>query len=71
MRSSPSLARFHKLTDGTLGAPLEKLERAALHRDSQTLSRQETSNRNPAPLQGRSAFASHTAALRKIIGEML
>jgi hypothetical protein len=23
------------------------------------------------PLQGRSAFASHTAALRKIIGEML
>jgi DNA-binding MarR family transcriptional regulator len=58
-------------SDGNLGAHLEKLERAGYIEIRKLFQGKKPRTEILATVQGRSAFASHTAALRKIIGEML
>jgi DNA-binding MarR family transcriptional regulator len=66
----PALARFHKLTDGNLGAHLEKLERAGYIEIRKLFQGKKPRTEVLTTVKGRSAFADHTAALRKIIGEL-
>ena len=66
----PSLARFHQLTDGNLGAHLEKLENAGYIEIRKRFQGKKPRTEVLATVRGRSAFADHTAALRKIIDEV-
>lgn len=66
----PSLSRFHKLTDGNLGAHLEKLEAAGYIEARKRFEGKKPRTEVLASLKGRTAFADHTSALRKIIDEV-
>ena len=65
----PSLARFHKLTDGNLGAHLEKLEKAGYIEIKKRFEGKKPRTEVLATPKGRSAFDDHTSALREIIGD--
>lgn len=63
----PSLARFHHLTDGNLGAHLDKLEQAGYIKIRKRFQGKKPRTEVCATMRGRSAFADHTEALRQII----
>ena len=65
----PSLARFHKLTDGNLGAHLEKLESNGYIEITKRFQGKKPRTEVRATMKGRAAFDSHTSALRQIIGD--
>ena len=64
----PSLAKFHQLTDGNLGAHLDKLERAGYIEILKRFEGRKPRTEVFASTRGRLAFAAHTSALREIIG---
>ena len=63
----PSLAKFHQLTDGNLGAHLEKLEAAGYIEIRKRFHGKKPRTEVLATVKGRSAFADHTEALKQII----
>ena len=65
----PSLAKFHRLTDGNLGAHLEKLESAGYIEIRKRFEGKKPRTEVATTIKGRSAFEDHTKALRMIIGE--
>jgi DNA-binding MarR family transcriptional regulator len=65
----PALARFHGLTDGNLGAHLEKLEEAGYIEVRKRFNGKKPCTEVLATLRGRNAFAGYTGALHEIIGQ--
>ena len=65
----PSLGRFHNLTDGNLGAHLEKLEGAGYIKIRKRFQGKKPRTEVLPTMKGRGAFSDHTDALREIIGE--
>lgn len=63
----PSLAQFHKLTDGNLGAHLGKLEKAGYIEILKRFHGKKPRTEVQVTLKGRSAFQGHTTALREIL----
>ena len=63
----PSLARFHRLTDGNLGAHLERLENAGYIEIRKRFQGKKPRTEVLATIKGRSAFSDHTNVLRRII----
>lgn len=64
-----SLAQLLKLTDGNLGAHLQKLEKARYIKIDKTFVDRKPKTYVKATALGREAFEEHIAALKSIIGD--